>query len=80
MKDKHNLNLNKPHMINSFRHLTFDKIIKTVLLLFICYFLFLLTKIATTMQNNSEVGRYQFDNDGHYVIDSKTGETRVAEY
>lgn len=67
-------------MLNPFKQLTFDTIFKTVLLLFIGYFLFLLTNIATTVRNNSEVGRYQFDKDGSYVIDTKTGKTKEAEY
>jgi len=55
-------------------------VFKTALLLFIGYFLFLLTNIAAIMRNNSEVGRYQFDKDGVYVLDTKTGKTKEAEY
>jgi hypothetical protein len=62
------------------RKLSFDIVFKTILVLFIGYFLFLLTNIATTMRNNSEVGRYQFDKDGTHVIDTKTGKTKEAEY
>jgi hypothetical protein len=62
------------------RKLSFDIVFKTILLLFIGYFLFLLTNIASTMRTNSEVGRYQFDKDGSFVIDSKTGKTKEAEY
>jgi hypothetical protein len=62
------------------RKLSFDTVFKTILILFIGYFLFLLTNIANTMRNNSEVGRYQFDKDGTYVIDTKTGKTKEAEY
>lgn len=62
------------------RKLSSDIVFKTILVLFIGYFLFLLTNIATTMRNNSEVGRYQFDKDGTYVIDTKTGKTKEAEY
>ena len=67
-------------MLKPFRQLTFDMVFKTGLLLFIGYFLFLLTNIVTTMRNNSEVGRYQFDKDGAYVLDTKTGKTKEAEY
>lgn len=62
------------------RKLSFDIVFKTILILFIGYFLFLLTNIATSMRNNSEVGRYQFDKDGSFVIDTKTGKTKEAEY
>lgn len=62
------------------RKISFDTVFKTILILFIGYFLFLLTNIATTMRNNSEVGRYQFDKDGSFVIDTKTGNTKEAEY
>lgn len=67
-------------MENLFKQLTFDIIFKTVLLLFIGYLLFLLTNIAMTTINNSEVGRYQFDKDGNYIIDTKTGKTKEVKY
>jgi len=67
-------------MLKPFRQFTFDMVFKTALLLFIGYFLFLLTNIAAIMRNNSEVGRYQFDKDGVYVLDTKTGKTKEAEY
>ena len=63
-------------MFKFFRQLSFDTIFKTVLLLFIGYFLFLLTHIANTMRNNNEVGRYQFHNDRVLIIDTKTGVTK----
>ncbi len=62
------------------KQLSYDAIFKIVLLLFIGYFLFLLTNIAATMRNSSEVGRYQFNNDGSYVIDTKTGKIKEVEY
>jgi len=62
------------------RKLSFDIVFKTILALFIGYFLFLLTNIATTMCNKSEVGRYQFNDHGSRVIDTKTGETMEAKY
>ena len=55
------------------RKLSFAVVFKTILILFIGYFLFLLTNIATTMRNNSEVGRYQFHNDRDLILDTKTG-------
>ncbi len=67
-------------MLNLFKQFTFDIVFKIVLLIFIGYFLFLLTNIATTLQNSSDVGRYQFDKDGQNVIDTKTGKTKEAEY
>ena len=63
-------------MLKLFRQLSFDTIFKTVLLLFIGYFLFLLTHIANTMRINTEVGGYQFHNDRVLIIDTKTGVTK----
>ena len=67
-------------MLKPFRQLNFDSVFKTVLLLSIGYFLFLLTNVIATMRDNSEVGRYQFDKDNAYVLDTKTGKTKYAKY
>ena len=67
-------------MLKFFKQLSFDMLFKITLILFIGYFLFLLTNVATIMRNNSEVGRYQFDKDGSFVIDTKTGKTMEAKY
>jgi len=55
------------------KKLTFDVIFKTLLLSSIVYFLILLTNIAIIMKNNLEVGRYQLDHSGNFIIDTKTG-------
>ena len=56
----------------NFNTIIFDNIFKTVFLLFIAYFLFLLTKITNQIERNADVGRYQ-SSYPHYVIDTKTG-------
>jgi hypothetical protein len=67
-------------MLKLFKQISCDIVFKTIFVFFIGYLLFLLTNIATTMRINSEVGRYQFDKDGSFVIDTKTGKTKQAEY
>lgn len=54
-------------------NISFDTAFKIVLLVFIAYFLFLLTKIAMQLKDNSDVGRYQFHTDNPYLLDTKTG-------
>lgn len=61
-----------------FKQFTFDRIFKTVLLIFISYFLFLLSNIASTMRINSEIGRYKLGNDGLAAIDTKTGKIKYV--
>ncbi len=63
-------------MLKLIKQLTFNIVFKTLLLLFVGYFLFLLNNIAMTMRINSEVGRYQFHNDRYRIIDTKTGATQ----
>lgn len=53
--------------------ITFDKVFKTILLILIGYFLFIMTEIANQLRINSDVGRFQFI-DRHHMIDTKTGE------
>lgn len=52
---------------------SFDIFFKLALLLFAVYFLFILTKIANSMDKASEIGRYQFNPKEWQVIDTKTG-------
>lgn len=54
----------------------FDKFFKVILLICIGYFLFLLTIIVRQIEKKSEVGRYQFHNEGYLIIDTKTGVTK----
>jgi hypothetical protein len=54
------------------RQITFDKVFKTILLISIGYFLFIMTEIANQLRANSDVGRFQLI-DRHHVIDTKTG-------
>lgn len=53
--------------------INFDTLFKVILLVFITYFLFLLTKISMQLKDNSDVGRYQFHTDKPYLLDTKTG-------
>lgn len=53
--------------------ISFDTLFKVILLVFIAYFLFLLTKISMQLKDNSDVGRYQFHTDNPYLLDTKTG-------
>lgn len=62
-------------MLKIFKQLGFDRIFKIILLVFVAYFLFLLTCVVVSLKNNSEIGRYQFDKSGSYIIDTKTGKT-----
>lgn len=55
----------------SLKEIAFEKLFKLILLVFIAYFLFLLTVIV--FKGGTDVGRYQFRNDGRLVIDTKTG-------
>jgi len=57
----------------SFSKISFDKFFKIVILVFIEYFLLLLTTISIQLKENSDVGRYQFHNDNPYILDTKTG-------
>ena len=52
--------------------INFDIFFKFMLLIFIAYFLYLLTLIAIQLKNNAEIGRYQFNQDTYYLIDTKT--------
>lgn len=56
--------------------ISFDTFFKILLLIFIAYFLYLLTLISMAMKNNADVGRYQFRNEGPYILDTKTGEVK----
>lgn len=60
-------------MKNTFSKISFDTLFKVILLVFIGYFLFLLTKISMQLKDNSDVGRYQFHTDNPYLLDTKTG-------
>lgn len=53
--------------------ISFDAIFKFILLVFIAYFLFLLTNIAKQLKDNSDIGRYQLDPDSPFMLDTKTG-------
>lgn len=53
--------------------MNFDSFFKFILLIFIGYFLYLLTVITMQIKNNSEIGRYRFDTETHFLIDTKTG-------
>lgn len=53
--------------------ISFDTLFKVILLVFIAYFLILLTKISMQLKDNSDVGRYQFHTDNPYLLDTKTG-------
>jgi len=57
-------------------NLSFDTLFKIVLLIFIAYFLVLLTIISNQLRNKSEIGRYQFHIDRPYILDTKTGEVK----
>ncbi len=60
----------------SLAKISLDRLFKILLLIFIAYFLILLTSIAIQINKNSEVGRYQFHNDNRYILDTKSGEVR----
>lgn len=51
----------------------FESFFRLMLLIFIAYFLFLLTLFVVQVKNNAEIGRYKFDPESYYVIDTKTG-------
>lgn len=53
--------------------ISFDVIFKFTLLIFIAYFLILLTNISKRLATDSEVGRYQFHPDNPFILDTKTG-------
>ena len=53
-----------------------ETVFKVLLLIFIGYFLYLLTIIAIQIKSNGDVGRYQFHNDKPFLIDTKTGEVK----
>lgn len=57
----------------SLSKISFNTLFKVILLVFIAYFLFLLTSIAMQLKGSSDVGRYQFHNDNPYLLDTKTG-------
>lgn len=57
----------------NFNKISFHSFFKFMLLIFIGYFLYLLTVITMQVKNNSEIGRYRFDTDTHFLIDTKTG-------
>lgn len=53
-----------------------DILFKAVILIFSAYLLYLLTLITIQMKKNADVGRYQFRNEGPFIIDTKTGEVK----
>jgi hypothetical protein len=55
------------------RRITFDKVFKTIMIIFIGYFLLLLTSTLNQLRLNSDNGRYQQYGQTHYIIDTKTG-------
>lgn len=63
----------------SFLKNRFDMIFKIILLLFVAYFLYLLTLIVMLQKTNSDIGRYQFRNEGRLIIDTKTGKVTAFE-
>jgi hypothetical protein len=57
--------------------ISFDVLFKALILVFITYFLYSLTSIATQMKNNADVGRYQYlDGRNPHLFDTKTGEVK----
>ena len=57
----------------NWNNLGFDAFFKITLLIFIAYFLILLTNISFQLSSKSEIGRYQFHMDKTYLLDTKTG-------
>ena len=55
------------------KKISFNTFFKSIILLLAAYFLFLLTKIANSIEKSSEIGRFQFFPDRDLIIDSKTG-------
>ncbi len=59
--------------------LNFNSVLKIILIIYLGYFLFLLTIIVYTHKNGSEIGRYQIVENTNYMFDSKTGMHQVSE-
>lgn len=55
------------------KSLTFDRVFKVVLVFLFSYFLYILTDISRSMRQNLDVGRFQIQQYGFPVFDSKTG-------
>jgi hypothetical protein len=53
--------------------ISFDILFKITLLVFIAYFLFILTNITIQLKDNADIGRYQFHTEERYILDTKTG-------
>ena len=53
--------------------ISFDILFKITLLVFIAYFLFILTNITKQLKENADIGRYQFHTEQRYILDTKTG-------
>ena len=60
----------------SLTKISFDKVFKGMLVISIAYILYLLTVIAIQLKSNADVWRYQFRNEGPYILDTKTGEVK----
>jgi len=61
-------------------NLSFAKFFKIALLIFIAYFLLLLTLISNQLRSKSEIGRYQLHIDKPFIIDTKTGEVKKYKF
>ncbi len=53
--------------------LNFNSIFKFFLIIYLGYFLVLLTIIVNTYKNGSEIGRYKHVENTNFVLDTKTG-------
>lgn len=56
----------------------FNYIYKSLLLLLLAAFVYLLYLIYVTVEKSADNGRYQFDNGGQLILDTRTG--KVTEY
>ena len=53
--------------------LNFNSILKIILIIYLGYFLILLTFFVTSYKNGSEIGRYENNAAIDFIFDTKTG-------
>lgn len=54
----------------------FDSFFKVALITLSAYFLVFITLVAIHFKDESGVGRYKFNKDGLYILDTKTGKVK----